>query len=143
MQLNQTKQLAIGTAFYFGLMSVNTLVAEPGNYKSFNGWADLTPAHDDGQKRSLFLDHLSKWISETGPESSLDAITRNKHYLRIISMGASALPFIFSDLKKTSAPWFVALRAITGVDPVAPGKAGKFKEMAKDWLAWGKKNRYT
>src|SRR5438045_993176 len=59
-----------------------------------------------------------KWREEVGAESSLSRITGNMNYLRIISLGKKAVPLILRDLQREPAPWFLALRAITGEQDV-------------------------
>jgi len=70
-------------------------------------------------------------------------ITRNPFYFRIVGMGSRALPSIFAHLKRETDKgepdhWFAALWAITGVNPVPPGKEGNIREMARAWLDWGR-----
>ena len=57
-------------------------------------------------------------------------------------MGAIAIPFILSELKKKAGHWFWALKSITGEDPVLPEHRGRIKQMAEAWLWWGKKQGY-
>ena len=83
-----------------------------------------------------------KWREEVGAESSLSKITGNLNYLRLISLGKGAVPLILRDLQREPAPWFLALRAITGQENVGREHAGDFKRMADSWIAWGKENGY-
>jgi hypothetical protein len=83
-----------------------------------------------------------KWRDDIGPESSLSRITGNLSYLRIISLGWSVVPCILKDLQREPAPWFLALRAITGEDQIGREHAGNFKKLADVWLAWGKQHGY-
>ena len=83
-----------------------------------------------------------KWREEVGAESSLSKITGNLNYLRVISLGKRAVPLILRDLQRDPAPWFLALRAITGQENVGREHAGNFKSAADSWIAWGKENGY-
>src|SRR6266702_2178346 len=83
-----------------------------------------------------------KWREEVGAESSLSKITGNMNYLRIISLGKKAVPLILRDLQREPAPWFLALRAITGEQNVGREYAGNFRRMAESWVAWGREKGY-
>lgn len=112
-----------------------------------NSKVTVVPA-ETGQPRMLDADSTAaeekfaslsrKWREEIGPESSLSKITGNINYLRIISLGKKALPFILRDLQREPAPWFLALRAITGEENVGREHAGDFRKMADAWLVWGR-----
>lgn len=78
------------------------------------------------------------WYEETGPESSLTRITGNPNYLRIIALGKRAIPLILRELQKEPAPWFVALRALTGEQMIGKEHVGNFSKMAEAWVSWGK-----
>lgn len=58
-------------------------------------------------------------------------------YQQIIGMGPDALPLILRDLADEPAPWFWALRAITGEDPVPEAERGDVDRMVEAWLSWG------
>jgi hypothetical protein len=100
---------------------------------SVSGVADIT-----GEFRLL----ANEWYEETGPESSLTRITANPNYLRIIALGRRAIPLILRELQKQPAPWFVALRALTGEENVGKQHAGNFAKIAREWTQWGKTNGY-
>jgi hypothetical protein len=78
------------------------------------------------------------WYAETAFESSLTKMTMNLNYLRAISLGKPVVPLILRELERKPAPWFLALKAITGEDPVSDRFAGDFKVMAETWIEWGK-----
>jgi hypothetical protein len=79
-----------------------------------------------------------QWREEIGPDSSLSNIVSNINYLRVISLGPSVVPLILRDLQRQPAPWFVALRAITGNDTIGAEYPGNFKKKAEAWLQWGR-----
>jgi hypothetical protein len=89
-----------------------------------------------------FCSLASRWKAEIGPDSSLSNITNNMNYLRIIAMGEEAIPLILRELQREPAPWFVALRAITGEDSVDRDFPGNFRKKADAWLRWGFENGY-
>ncbi len=77
------------------------------------------------------------WYEEIGAESSLSKITSNINYLRIIALGKSVVPYILRNLQKQPAPWFIALRAITGELNIGKEYGGNFRKIADAWLEWG------
>jgi hypothetical protein len=85
----------------------------------------------------------SKWKSETILSSSSSDMLSNPAYLEIISMGKDVLPFIFKDLQKSPDHWFMALKIITGVDPVPENEKGRIQEMSCRWIKWGLDNGYV
>lgn len=87
-----------------------------------------------------FEEHAAKWKWDTAASSSLVDIAAHPSYLRIIGLGPSVIPLVLRDLKATGDPWFCALRALTGQNPVAEKHRGNFKKMAKDWLVWGSRH---
>jgi hypothetical protein len=70
--------------------------------------------------------------------SSAISFTQHPAYLRIIGMGPAVVPFILEDLQRTQAHWFVALRLITGENPIKPEDKGKVQRLADSWIAWGR-----
>ena len=89
---------------------------------------------------SEFQALASEWYEQTGADSSLTRITGDPNYLRIIALGKRAIPLILRELQKQPAPWFVALRAITGEQNIGKQHVGNFAKIAQDWIQWGKMN---
>lgn len=82
--------------------------------------------------------HLANWWKrDTEYQSSLSRIAMHPGYQQIIGMGRDALPLILRDLEATQAPWFWALQAITGADPVPVSDRGHIDRMTRAWLRWG------
>ena len=52
-------------------------------------------------------------------------------------MGPAAVPLILSELRREPDHWFVALKRITGDDPVPDEVRGNIEQMAEAWLRWG------
>jgi hypothetical protein len=90
------------------------------------------------QLAQAFRSLAESWYAQTAFESSFTKIVMNLNYLRIISLGEDVVPLILQELERKSAPWFLALKAITGFDPVPDGNAGDFRLMTEAWLAWGR-----
>lgn len=53
-------------------------------------------------------------------------------------MGMEAVPLILRELRSHADHWFEALYLITEENPVRPESRGKLRNMAADWIAWGK-----
>lgn len=82
--------------------------------------------------------HLAAWWKrDTEFQSSPSRIALHPGYQRIIGMGREALPLILRDLEATHAPWFWALQAISGDDPVRMGDHGYIDRMTRAWMRWG------
>jgi hypothetical protein len=82
--------------------------------------------------------HLSAWWKrDTEFQSSPARVAMHPAYQRIIGLGREALPLILGDLEKTQAPWFWALRAISGEDPVQAEDRGYIDRMTRAWIRWG------
>ena len=79
----------------------------------------------------------TEWKTETQFQSSITRIAMHPAYQRIIGMGQEALPYILRDLETTRAPWFWALHAITGLDPVPAEDRGYLDRMTRAWVRWG------
>lgn len=63
-------------------------------------------------------------------------------YQAIIQLGPTALPFIFADLRDRYRPWSVALRRITGENPVGPDDRAWPDRVRSRWLEWGREHGY-
>src|SRR5215212_1255807 len=66
----------------------------------------------------LFATLLEAWRSDTRFQSDQSVILTHPAYYRLIGLGPVILPQIFQDLQAGGGPWFVALEAITGENPV-------------------------
>lgn len=82
------------------------------------------------------------WKKAHAFSSSATSIATHPDYQEIIAMGMRAVPLILSDLKEKPDHWFIALREITGVNPVPVSAQGRLSEMAQAWIRWGESNRY-
>ena len=86
---------------------------------------------------------LNEWKAARRATSSSTAIAMHPSYQRIIGMGQSALPLILRELGRELDHWFWALKAISGEEPVPLEHLGNFRQMAADWLRWGKEKGYV
>ena len=81
---------------------------------------------------------LSRWKSERGHRSFIRDLCTHEAYQQIIGLGPAVVPLLLAEFEKSPGHYDWALRAITGVNPVAAESRGKLKEMAAAWVAWGK-----
>jgi hypothetical protein len=86
--------------------------------------------------------HLAAWWKRDSEfQSSPSRIALHSAYQQIIGMGREALPLILRDLEQTQAPWFWALQAISGEDPVRAEDRGYIDRMTTAWIRWGKQRK--
>ncbi len=93
--------------------------------------------------KEAFRRFSAKWREEIGADSSLSNMFENINYLSVIALGRKVVPLILADLQREPVPWFTALQAITGENPVDAQSAGDFRKMAEAWLQWGRKRGLT
>jgi hypothetical protein len=93
-------------------------------------------------QREEFLACSRQWKRETMTTSSLTDVATHPSYQRIIGLGPEVLPLVFADLRETGAPWFWALRALTGKNPVPADHRGNMKLTTHDWLEWAREHGY-
>jgi len=80
---------------------------------------------------------VAKWKDEALFHSSVTAMTEHPAYQEICNMSPEeVLPLIRSELEKGPDHWFVALRILTGEDPVKYEDRGKVQKMADTWIKW-------
>ena len=85
---------------------------------------------------------VNQWKEDTQFVSSTTGMILHPAYQEIIGMGPEIIPLILKELENKPDHWFAALRALTGVDPVAPAQRGRVKAMANAWLNWGRDHGY-
>jgi hypothetical protein len=83
------------------------------------------------------------WGIDNRHNSNAQLIAQHPSYQRIVGMGRDALPLIFKRMKKAHGHWFLALQAITGINPVKVDNRGDIPAMTNDWLDWGKRNGFN
>lgn len=87
-----------------------------------------------------FQQFVAAWKHERGARSSITQRVACPAYLSIIALGKEkAVPFIMAQMRSEGEEpdqWFVALKVLTGVDPVEPEDRGNYRKMAQSWLRW-------
>ncbi len=68
--------------------------------------------------------------------SSTTAKIANLNHLKIISLGPDVVPYILERMKIKPDHWFIALRVLTGCNPVKENSS--FMEATEAWLNWGR-----
>jgi predicted DNA-binding antitoxin AbrB/MazE fold protein len=97
-----------------------------------------------GQKEVAFGRLVSEWRQQRSKYSDDPAhAVLSPAYLKIIGMGPEVIPWILAEMKHGTEPWFWALQALTDANPVRPEHRGRFREMAADWIEWGKSNGFV
>jgi hypothetical protein len=90
-----------------------------------------------------FQELSDRWREDTAELSSIPDIVTHPSYLQIIGLGRAVLPFILEDLEREPNHWFIALSALSGgQNPVRPEHRGRLRDMAHDWLTWGRAHGY-
>lgn len=99
------------------------------------------PTHATTSPRPDVLDRFhrlaTQWREESQYMSNTGQMTLLKSYLRIIGMGAPAVPLLLEELKRQPDHWFQALESITEENPVPAEDAGRVERMAAAWVEWG------
>lgn len=85
-----------------------------------------------------FLALAAQWREETVGYSVITPKVVHPAYLRIIGMGPVAVPWILRELEEHGGHWYVALRSITGANPVPREDRGRIPRMREAWLAWAR-----
>lgn len=97
----------------------------------------------DGQElEAKFHQLASRWRDEVSSLSSLTQMSLRPAYQQIIGLGPAVIPLLLRELEQRPDHWFWALKAITGEDPVKPEHRGRLRQMAEDWLRWGREHGY-
>jgi len=111
---------------------------------AFDWGALIHSTHETLAKKyeQRFVALADEWRHSQGVTSSLTKLVMHPAYQQIIGMGETAVPLIFRELEKEPDHWFWALKSITGDDPVSDESRGNIRQMAEEWLEWGKKQGY-
>jgi hypothetical protein len=76
------------------------------------------------------------WKRQTGMFSVTQQKVIHEHYLEIIGMSWSVVPYLIRDMQKGASHWFPALRAIAGEARPNDKNASNFEEAVKIWTDW-------
>jgi hypothetical protein len=96
------------------------------------------PPEADLERRFAGLVH--DWKAGRSVTSSSREMARHPAYEAIVGLGPSVVPLILRELEREPEHWFIALRSLTGIDPVPPEHRGDVGRMAADWVDWGRAN---
>jgi hypothetical protein len=87
----------------------------------------------------IFQVLADQWREDTRFDSSLMHSIAHPAYRAIVQLGQDAVPVLLRQLQQQQPePWFLALREITGIDPVTPAQRGNMRALADAWLHWGR-----
>jgi hypothetical protein len=84
----------------------------------------------------------SVWEKATGHLSSMTAASQHPAYQEIVRLGSEVVPLLLRDPEENETHWFIAMRQITGANPIPPSAAGNIPEMVAAWPRWAKDNGY-
>ena len=88
--------------------------------------------------RERFQQLKNEWKMQSRYLSNTAQMAMLWPYQRIIGLGSIAVPLILAELRRETDPWFWALEAITGENPVPAEAAGNVHAAAQAWLRWGR-----
>jgi hypothetical protein len=101
-----------------------------------------TPTPPAETVETRFRRLAAAWERATAHLSSMKAASEHPAYQEIIQLGPEVVPLLLRDLDETERHWFVALRALTGANPIPASAAGNIPKMIEAWRTWGKENGY-
>jgi hypothetical protein len=93
----------------------------------------------DSELEQKFNGLVAQWRQKTMFMSRAADITSDFTYYQIIGLGPAIIPLILRQVQRGEGHWFLALRALTGENPVKAEEAGNLVKMAQSWLEWGKR----
>ena len=92
--------------------------------------------------RDRFRRLMAELRAEKMHSSAIEDWVLHPAYLRLIGMGADAVPLVIAELQRRPGPWFTALYAITEAEPVPPEDEGNMQKMTEAWVRWASQNSY-
>jgi hypothetical protein len=95
--------------------------------------------------KDIFDSRVRDWMDDTQWVSSISTITAHRQFAEIVNMGEIAIPFVLERLAsgELNIHWFPLLKDLAhGTDPVPPEYRGRVRQMANEWLAWGRTNHF-
>lgn len=102
---------------------------------------NLSVSRQNGIKQRFYFFSM-RWKADTQYLSSINEMVLHPAYQQIVGMGPAVISSLLLELKKDPDYWFEALKAITGIDPVAENDMGNLSKMVESWLDWGRVNGY-
>ena len=92
--------------------------------------------------RERFSALARQWSEDTQFVSSAREMAEHPAYRSIIELGWPVVPCLLADLRDSGNHWYLALREITGENPVAPEDRGHVDRMTRAWLEWGYRKHF-
>lgn len=83
-----------------------------------------------------------QWYEESRFLSIAKRMTALPSFRKIVDMGERAIPLILAEMQQREGHWYLALRELTGINPVPEQSRGKLEEMNEAWLQWGREQGY-
>lgn len=111
----------------------------PKRLASISGISVMRPTR---QQEEEFRRLVQQWRRDVMFLSSIARGAGHPAYQKIVKMGFPMVPLLLRELEQNGGHWFVALRKITGKNPVEPEDAGSIPNMTKAWIEWGHKEGY-
>ncbi len=105
--------------------------------KAARGGVTASVTQDREISCERFSDLAAEWKSQAEFLASPTKIAELPAYRAIIAMGPAAVPLILNELRREPDHWFIALKRITGEDPVPENARGDIDRMGEAWLNWG------
>jgi len=140
--------------FVHGSLTIEQFVA-PSDFMFFDEATSSTPpAYVWGHSFKVHLPLLKPrtverfrtlahtWRQNRNSTGSMLDMCTHSAYQQIIGMGQEAIPLILRELEQSTDPWFWALAAITGANPVPEEHRGRRQLMVMDWLDWATTQGY-
>ncbi len=94
----------------------------------------------DANLERHFHSLASDWKANRPPTSSAVKLASHPAYRGLIELGrkhpTTVTRLIIEELERAPDHWFIALQAITGIDPVPPAIRGRVGAMAEAWVQW-------
>ena len=97
-----------------------------------------------GPERAVIEEMLEIWLKETRYHSSVQVMIEHYTFRELMEKGEPILRLLLEHLVDGDVQihWFPLMKRIAGVDPVPAGRRGFVREMAEDWISWGRKEGY-
>jgi len=92
----------------------------------------------DAALSEVFSTLAREWKEAARLESSHMRAADHPAFRAIVGLGDEIVPILLRELERRSGPWFLALREITGEEPVGPEARGNPKAVADAWVRWGR-----
>ena len=108
------------------------------------GRATVKQMVNSAADKDRFEQLVIEWRKQRNPYSSdPQGPAACPAYQKIIAMGTAATPLILNEMRQRPDHWFIALEALTNVNPIAQKHQGDFSNMVGDWLDWGGRNGFV